>query len=238
MGCWPAYEGAAQLLHDVGRLRAGADMASAGGDGVWGGSPDGAAVTSATGSWGTSGTPIGFLASITVMVSYLDGRTDNQGGVFALIGGGAVDLAWRGSAQPSLVWEGSGPIQPNTLTCSGITRNAPHIYVAVITDSRQEVWVDGVLNASSSFGGHLYDYSPYNFLVLRDNAGYQDTNSTFYHAILWDRALSAAEIASATENPWQVCGSPRSYFLMKHATTAATLVRRTLYPRAGSRGVA
>jgi hypothetical protein len=57
-----------------------------------------------------------------------------------------------------------------------------------------------------------------------------------YWAGLWGRLLSAAEHAEIARNPWQIFQPPPAYWLYRRAAVNP-LFRRTLYGRAGRRGV-
>jgi hypothetical protein len=104
-------------------------------------------------------------------------------------------------------------------------------------------YVDGTADLTSS-AGYVPAWSttsPVQIGALNFFAG-RSLGALVYWAAWWSRLLSAQEHAAIGAGPaaifGEVFGSARTYFLMSKTAAALTLVRRTLYPRAGSRGVA
>ena len=183
----------------------------------------------------------------------------------ALRGGGAMSLAagvrpnstWSGGAQVVSIMQTNGSagrilsIESSSLNYVmssyngttntanvGIAKNADSVVSCSASGLTESLYLNGSLAASGTAA-----FSPAwgtTSLLTVGPAPYfsRNLNGIIYWAAWWGRVLTDQEHASLAANPWQLFGTPRSYFLFRASGAALTIVRRTLSDRAGSRGVA
>jgi len=83
-----------------------------------------------------------------------------------------------------------------------------HMFVGRRNGSEMTLWVDGLLVATTSVGGTMAitqsGVPRYLAIGSRGNGTTESYTQSVVTAQAWNRALSAAEIASISENPWQI----------------------------------
>jgi hypothetical protein len=113
-------------------------------------------------------------------------------------------------------------------TSAGNLLNAPLTlatdYVAVLTTTsgNSNLYLNGVFKANAATAYTVTYTSP---SITIGNTGFQSSGrnpgSLIYFSAMWNRFLSAGEIADVSANPWQMLAPNPSYWLYKH-TAAAT----------------
>lgn len=97
----------------------------------------------------------------------------------------------------------------------------PATYIGTQSDQRR-IYRDGVLLGTGASGGITVSGSPHKTCLngIDGYGGWASSGSKYFLTMIWDRALSPAEIARIGANPWQLFQPRRIY--IPTATAAAS----------------
>jgi hypothetical protein len=146
---------------------------------------------------------------LTVISCYEEVRTDGYGGVFQLsaASGNPLGIGWSGSETVVSASVEYGPGSPFGGTYA-VTKHARHVY-AMVLGPTSLVCIDGAVVDSASLGANAYLY-PYtiNQLTVGGSAVGGGGHGYTSYSYTWSRALSAAEILSLYNDPYQIFVKP------------------------------
>lgn len=113
------------------------------------------------------------------------------------------------------VWARTAASQtPTALISTGtVFDGTPHSAALTVKGTLLSSYVDGAADVTTTFSGN----SGFNLNRAAVGCLYRSTTSNFfaggvYVGLVWDRALTSAEITSLNSNPWQIFEAPRRVY--------------------------
>lgn len=155
-----------------------------------------------------------------------NGSTGNYGWWVNDGGGAGTGKLWGRHNNTNVVTSATGP---------NVTDGKPHNMAVTWDGSNAQLWLDGFTFGSALSTGT----SP--GLVAQIWVGQQSGDEFFgdiFYWYGWNRALNATEVFSLAANPYQIFQPATGTWRYPNTSAVATTLRRTLFSRAGSRGVA
>jgi len=112
-------------------------------------------------------------------------------------------------------WDGAGNVQRRGLASASLpTAGLQHSIVATISGTTpQAIYFDGISQSTSTNSGSSTRVTTNTLNIGNSGGGNQDAfNGPISLFVLWNRALTATEIAQWHRNPWQIFAPRQTYF--------------------------
>lgn len=246
---YPLNEGAGNVAYDLCR-NLNLSAAGFGSNPVWSGGPKGSAIACVyQGAGFVAALPAAQQISwpITIAWGFRLGTSypDQYSGTFGIIINTTnaspyfvtSALPTTGTGTVVYAYDQSGHEQ-NTGTMNWAL-GADHVCSFSVKDGSQVGYFDGqqiVSVTASGIGTPTYGSGA--SLAIGNFSGINRNSHTLYYwAAVWNRILDPSEHSALYSNPWQIVRS-QSLWPAVYSSLSSLLFRRTLYDRAGSRGVA
>jgi hypothetical protein len=204
----PIYEGTGTSVHDI---SGNGLVASFVGAPTWGTGPNGTILTCSSSSIGLAlaDTPVlDPSAGLTISARINTSATQTNGRMVRKISTAGVYLGIVGSSAASSMSTTGTSYSPNYSAQLGTTyENAYHLYTYTVNTSTNlmSFYIDGTLigTPASGSGTLTWDTSTQQIMGGANNDGSAGILDVYYE---WNRALSAAEVASLASSPYQLIG--------------------------------